>query len=222
MPKYYEIARLNIDHSLYYYRMEFTEVIASTLSCYSPCGNWIASWEDGRMLTVYDAFSLEAKYRITLPPFKRGRLHAMANRSRYFKRHFEYSCTRSLKEASCRNHRAHRNHECVHILLMDCCSIGCFLWMQTCTTWRVLKQDLLEMLDVLVLLGEDLLVLLTDGNITCFDKELKTIKSTPLNCQTFQVSNDTIYGYDSLHSDWWSATLDHLQSKACHPRWTVA
>ena len=40
-------------------------------------------------------------------------------------------------------------------------------------------------------------VLLTDGTVTCFDKELKAIKSTPLNCQTLQINNDTIYGYDS-------------------------
>lgn len=176
--------------------MEFTEVIASTLSCYSPCGNWIASWEDGRALTVYDAFSLEVMYRTTLPPFK-GDVYMQ-----WLANLVILNDTLSILVLDITGRLVAEITEPIEIMNVSTfyswivvqleVSFGCKLYNLENSEARFIRN-----LRCARTAGEDLLVLLTDGNITCFDKDLKAIKSTPLNCQTFQVNNDTIYGYDS-------------------------
>lgn len=177
--------------------MEFTEIIRSSQSCYSPCGNWIASWDDdARMLSVYDAFSLEAKYRSTLLTLKKdismqwlADLVILNDTSNVLVLDLAGRVVAEITEPI----------EIVDvsvyyswIVIQLDVSFGCKLYNLESAEAKFIKN-----VRCARAAGEDLLVLLTDGVVTCFDRELKAIKSAPLNCQTFQESNGIIYGYDS-------------------------
>jgi hypothetical protein len=176
--------------------MEFTEIITSTLSCYSPCGNWIASWEDGRILTVYDAFSLEATYKTALPPFKKD------ISMQWLVDFVILNDTSSVVVLDLTGKLVAQMTEPIEIVNVSTfyswivvqleVSFGCKLYNLKNAEARFIRNVRCARAS-----GNDLLVLLTDGTITCFDRELKAVKSAPLNCQAFQVNNDTIYGYDS-------------------------
>ena len=93
-----------------------------------------------------------------------------------------------------------------------------FNWMSplgaSCTIWRALKRDSSETSNPFRVVM--LVVCPVDGwSDYWFDGELRAIKSVPLNCQAFQIcNNSTIYGYDSSSSRIVVSDVDSLVTKS--------
>ena len=148
------------------------------------------------MLTVYDAFSLEEKYKIAPPPFKRdvsmqwlADLVILNDTSSILALNLAGQLVAQIMEPI---EIKSTSTFCSWIVVQLEVSFGCKLYNLESAEARFIRN-----VRCARTAGEDLFVLLTDGTVTRFDRELKAIKSVPLNCQTFQINNDTIHGYDS-------------------------